>query len=342
MKLKRSLASNLLLVMVSLVVGAVAMEAAAQVYAAQIARMGKLFAPHAEYGWLPLAGLDLVRRNSDGGMWHVVTDQEGIRGPAAWQPGRDVHLLVLGDSFAFGEGVDLDERFDTLLQERFANLSVINLGVMGYGPDQELIRARRWTGDLRAGDIVLLLTYGNDFLDLARTTHSGRSKPWLERQGGVLIEHRPDIGLIERLRDRSYIFSLAARRFNTDLSGTFDARLEDSGALYRDWVLQETRPLLERGVRVVLAHHGDQVFELPFDVAAMFAEVCPALTGCLALDPASALRPRDEIFFNDGHWEAGGHRLAAEQIGDWLLTLDPIGPRLEPEEGAANIARSEP
>jgi hypothetical protein len=74
----------------------------------------------------------------------------------------------------------------------------------------------------------------------------------------------------------------------------------------------------------------------------MFAEVCPALTGCLALDPASALRPRDEIFLNDGHWAAGGHRLAAARIGDWLLTLDPIGPRLEPEAGAANIARSDP
>jgi hypothetical protein len=251
-------------------------------------------------------------------------------------------MLVLGDSFAFGEGVDLEDRFDTLLQRRFAGLSAVNLGVMGYGPDQQLARARGWLANLRAGDILLMLTYSNDFFDLASTTHSGRSKRWLERQGGALIEHRPEIGLIERLRDRSYIFSVVARRLNVDLSGAFAARLADSGELYRDWVLQETRPLLERGVHVVLVHHGAEVFDLPFDVAEVFAQVCPALSGCLDLDPATAARPRQEIFLNDGHWAAGGHRLAAERIGDYLLSLDAIGPRLEQRDPAPGVARREP
>ena len=219
--------------------------------------MGKLFTPHVELGWVPLPNLDLERRNANGATWHVVTDQDGLRGPAQWQPERAVRMLLLGDSFAFGEGVDLEDRFDMLLQRRFAGLSVVNLGVMGYGPDQQLARARGWLANLRAGDILLMLTYSNDFFDLASTTHSGRSKRWLERQGGALIEHRPEIGLIERLRDRSYIFSVVARRLNVDLSGAFAARLADSGELYRDWVLQETRPLLERGVHVVLVHHGD-------------------------------------------------------------------------------------
>jgi hypothetical protein len=342
MRPKGALVANLLLVLLSLIVGAAALEGAAQYYAAHIAMQGKLFAPDEELGWLPLPDLDLVRRNADGEPWRVITDRAGIRGPASWAPGRDLHMLVLGDSFAFGEGVDLDERFDTLLQNRFANLSVVDLGVMGYGPDQELIRARHWTDQLRTGDIVLILTYSNDFFDLASTTHSGRSKPWLERRGGALIEHRPDIGLLERLRDRSYIFSVVARRLNIDLSGTFEERLKHGGELYRDWLLQETRPLLERGVHVVLVHHGDQVFEMPFDVPAVFGAVCPALTGCLALDPATAARPRQEIFLHDGHWAPGGHRLAAERIGDWLLTLDAIGPRLEPQDGPSSIARSDP
>jgi hypothetical protein len=341
MRLKGSLLANLLLVLASLIIGAAALEGAAQLYAAHIAMQGKLFAPDLELGWKPLPDLDLVRRNADREPWHVVTDRDGIRGPASWAPERALHMLVLGDSFAFGEGVDLDERFDTLLQDRFTNLGVVNLGVMGYGPDQQLIRARGWTDRLRAGDVVLILTYGNDFFDLAGTTHSGRSKPWLERRAGELIEHRPGIGLIERLRDRSYIFSLAARRLNSR-SGALEARLQHAGTLYRDWLLQETRPLLERGVHVVVVHHGDRVFELPFDVAQMFAEVCPALTGCLPLDPATATRPRAEIFLNDGHWAAGGHRFAATQIGDWLLTLDAIGPRLDRADSPANVARNEP
>jgi len=71
-------------------------------------------------------------------------------------------VLVLGDSFAFGEGVALERRFDRLVQAKHPSWSAVNLGVMGYGTDQQLIAARRRTGELQSGDAIVLLTYRNN------------------------------------------------------------------------------------------------------------------------------------------------------------------------------------
>jgi hypothetical protein len=317
---------NAFLVVLSLAIGLAALEAGGRLFATAIAKQGKLFRPDLALGWTPLPDLDLVRNNANGDPWHIVTDAAGIRGPSAWPDDR-TRLLVLGDSFAFGEGVDLAERFDTLVQERLPSLAVVNLGVMGYGPDQQLIRARHWKPTLRPGDVLLLLTYGNDFYDLARASHAGRSKPWLQEIDGRLIEQAPTIDLVDLLRDRSYVFTLLARSLaRLGHSEPIGARLEHVGELYRKWVLQEVEDLIARGVRVVIAHHGDRVFELGFDVDAMFAATCPAVSGCLALDEALARHPRDEVFLKDGHWAAGGHRIAAEQIAAYLRTLPGVAP----------------
>jgi hypothetical protein len=315
-----------LLVVLSLAVGLVALEAAGRVVVATITKTGKLFRLDRQLGWALLADLDVIRKNADGDLWHIATDRAGVRGPSVWPDDDRPRLLILGDSFAFGEGVDLADRFDTLIQEQIPNLAVINLGVMGYGPDQQLIRARPWKSGLRRGDVLLLLTYGNDYYDLARTRHGGRSKPWIEDAGDRLIVHEPAIDVLDDLRDRSYIFTLLTRSMaRLGQSEHTQERLGRVHELYRKWVVQEVEDLVARGVLVVIAHHGDAVFELPFDVDAMFASVCPAVSGCLALDDPLADHSRDEVFLADGHWAPGGHRIAAEQIATYLQVLLAAG-----------------
>jgi hypothetical protein len=322
----RHAALNALLVVLSLAVGLVALEAGGRAVATVIAKQGKLFRPDAQLGWTPLPNLDLVRRNANGESWHITTDAAGVRGPSAWGDADHTRLLVLGDSFAFGEGVDLADRFDTLVQERIPRLAVVNLGVMGHGPDQQLIRARPWKSTLRRGDAVLLLTYGNDFYDLAQTRHGGRSKPWVQEVRGHLLEHQPAIDAFDMLRDRSYVFTLLTRSAaRLGRSERTETRLETVGELYRKWVWQETADLLARGVLVIIVHHGDTAFELPFEVAEVFARSCPGVSGCLALDDALASRPRDEVFLKDGHWAARGHRIAAREIAAYLQTLPGFG-----------------
>lgn len=320
----RNLGLNLVLLIASLTVGALGLELAARLYVGAIANKDRLFTSDPEVGWVPLANIDLERRNVDGELWRIVTDANGVRGPATWPGDAATRLLVLGDSFAFGEGVDLEERFDTILRRRFPDLAVVNLGVMGYGPDQQLIRARRWVGKLRAGDVVLLLTYlGNDFHDLARVRHAGRPKPWLELRGDRLIEHPPATGWLATLRERSYVLARIMRSIALlqSPSERTDRRLAEAGRLYRRLIVQELAPLIRRGVRVVIARHGAGVIDLPFDVTATFAELCPQMTACIDLDPALAAHPRDQVFLSDGHWAPGGHRIAAEALAAHLASL---------------------
>lgn len=340
----RHVAINALMVIGSLAIGIFALEAAGRVVAATVIKTGKLFRPHAELGWTPLPDLDLVRKNANGDLWHVATDGNGIRGPSSWPDDARTRLLVLGDSFAFGEGVDLEDRFDTIIRAQIPELAVVNLGVMGYGPDQALIRARPWVPRLRRGDALLLLTYwGNDFHDLARTRHGGRSKPWLEKVDGRLLEHGPAIDVVDILRDRSYVAALLTRSVTRlGQSEATERRLETVGELYQHWVLQEVEALVARGVVVVIVHHGEGVRGLPFDVDAVFANTCPAISGCLALDRALGKLRRDRVFLDDGHWSAGGHRIAGREIAAYLRDLPGFGIRQhQPDEPAPIVGAGE-
>jgi len=318
---RRHYVGNTLLVLIALVIGALLAEGAAQFYAYKVVKLGKLFRPDSDLGWALLPNLDLIRNNHDGEPWHTRTDEQGLRGPSTWSETASKRMLVLGDSFAFGEGVDIDERFDSLIAERFPDLSIVNLGVMGYGTDQQAIKLRAWEDDLRPGDLVLVLTYSNDFFDVASTTHSGRSKPWFSIEDGSLVEHDPSIGILEHIRDRSYLLARLTSKINVNDETRYQARLDKAGELYERIVADEIARLTEKGVDVLIVHHGDDVFDLPFDVDAVFERTCKHVTSCLALDPFTDPLPEEEVFLSDGHWAEGGHKVAAEQISDHLAAF---------------------
>ncbi len=80
---------------------------------------------------------------------------------------RGVHrVLVLGDSFAFGVGLPIGERFSDLLNQSMGkDVEVINAGVPGWGTDQEMLfyesRLRRLHPDV----VVLTFLFQNDVVN---------------------------------------------------------------------------------------------------------------------------------------------------------------------------------
>jgi hypothetical protein len=52
---------------------------------------------------------------------------------------QKVRILILGDSFTFGDEVSDNETYSSYLQAMLPNAEVINMGVHGYGHDQMLI-----------------------------------------------------------------------------------------------------------------------------------------------------------------------------------------------------------
>jgi LysM repeat protein len=95
-------------------------------------------------------------------------------------------ILVIGDSFAWGYGVEETERFSQLL-ETSLGVEVINAGVSGYSTDQELLWLRT-EGIKYDFDLVILGFTGNDIDDNNRQLVSSiYYKPQFASDDGQLI-----------------------------------------------------------------------------------------------------------------------------------------------------------
>lgn len=151
----------------------------------------------------------------------VTANSRGIRGSDEHAPGKRAgvsRIVVVGDSFTFGEGVHDQDTFPSRLQARLGpGFEVINLGVHGYGHDQMLIRLRE-EGLRYAPDLVILGYYADD---VARNALSFRdyAKPrFALRDGGLVLTGSPVPApagalALEALRPRvPELFAMAWRR----------------------------------------------------------------------------------------------------------------------------------
>jgi hypothetical protein len=99
---------------------------------------------------------------------------------------------------SFGEGIDIKDRFDVKMLSSLPGASVVNIGTMGYGTDQEYVAFRNWRHHLlESGDTVLIVLNQSDYFDVLRRRSVGRAKPYFEK-----VLRPPPIGLwgtLERL-----------------------------------------------------------------------------------------------------------------------------------------------
>jgi hypothetical protein len=319
--MKRKILSTIT-ILVFTTIALISMEVLSQMYVYIIAKRGKLFKPDLVVGWKNLPNLNLVRLNSNGEEWRVRTDKNGIRGSSVWKNENNVRVLILGDSFAFGEGISINARFDSVIKKKMLSLAIINMGVMGYGTDQQLIGARQFLYNQRNNDIMIILTFYNDFYDILRKTFVGRAKPWFElsnREG--LIEHSPAVTWITVLRDKSYILALLMTLFEDHPKFTKND-LKYAAQLYEAIIRNELTSVLQKSVRVIIAFHGlnyvddsehKEILELSIQ------RVC-SIKGieCLYLDNHLMTKNDGQNFLKDGHWNKEGHAIVAELLIDLL------------------------
>lgn len=131
--------------------------------------------------YYPLAEAGLFSRDRDDGVRYRLTpgfemelrdnlyriNSLGFRGPEpdSWAHPETRRVLLLGDSYAFGLGVDqeatLAAQLETRIEKSCRSAAVLNLGVPGYHTGQELALAEGIGFDLEP-DLVVLLFYAND------------------------------------------------------------------------------------------------------------------------------------------------------------------------------------
>jgi hypothetical protein len=91
---------------------------------------------------------------------YINSNSEGIRGTKNNFSGKKV--LFFGDSFCFGEGVDDNQTIPEFFEKDFKGVSSINLGVHGYGIDQQYMYLKDTISKYKPGLTCFIIT-DNDF-----------------------------------------------------------------------------------------------------------------------------------------------------------------------------------
>jgi hypothetical protein len=260
----------------------------------------------------------------------VNSNSNGLRGRAevayAKPPGI-TRIVVLGDSFTFGEEVSDDETYAHALQELVPNSEVLNLGIHGYGHDQMLLYLQE-EGIKYHPDIVLLGFMPDDmernilsFRDYAKPRFAmtdGR----LELASGPVP--RPEEALAQEAWRSKFLDLLTMARSRYDWrSGRTSALTKELTAA----ILDEMKATIEKaGARPAFAYlpvYG----EIPRTDDGLTARERSFFAYCkerniasLYIQPAFRAKAREGVKFKiTGHWGPLEHLTAAEGLRSALI-----------------------
>lgn len=138
----------------------------------------KYMVPDPELGWTLGHGVGLS--DTDG---RYSTNAQGLRAAsdrvyAPSPPEGKVRVLCVGDSFTHGDGVLLEDTWESKLEAKDSRLEVLNMGTPGYGTDQAFLRWRKEGQAFQSHAVVLGIWPEN----LCRNLNEIRF--WLSPQSG--------------------------------------------------------------------------------------------------------------------------------------------------------------
>ena len=280
------------------------------------------------FGWRPRADYsgDGVRTNSMG----IRADREfAVDHPS----GDTTRIVVIGDSYTWGERVANGEPYADRLAELLPDAEVINLGVHGYGTDQQFLYLRDF-GLRFEPDLVIL---GFFDLDIDRNILAFRdyAKPRFEidEKGALALTNVPvpspgEILSRKQKLPRSYLVELARKAFNTHIGRTvfFERQERCKRRLTRAILDQTRRETKNAGAELLLVFIPWSIDEQLRSVEGLLADWAGTSgTPFLNLRENFEALPREKTdrLYGDpgegGHWTPLGHRAAAEAIASMIL-----------------------
>lgn len=152
---------------------------------------------HPDFGHLYVANqYTRVRYGRD--AYFLETDKMGFRNSSD-RPNGKFKLLILGDSYAAGDGVSNEARFSDVIQQEL-DIEVINLAVNGFGLDQQILVYESFKNEIEH-DAVLMAPHMDDWYRNLKKNRVGKNragesiaipKPYFELKDGQLkINNQP-------------------------------------------------------------------------------------------------------------------------------------------------------
>jgi lysophospholipase L1-like esterase len=283
------------------------------------------------------------------------TDEWGFRNESPWPDQADI--VVLGDSMAFGYGVSREDGWVARLQEMSSDEAIVNLGLIGTSPEQNLRIFKRFGVGLEPKLVLFTLFPGNDLFD------TGNFRRWLAAGKPVSFsewrtEGEPSIrGFVGNFLESSYLMLFlreARKAANAPFSGhtltlahgekitlapsTYAGNEELARPDHPDFiramqVIEEAENMsadLGAEFVVLLVPTKERVYlplvgeTVPDPVDAFAVELKRRGTPHLDLtDPLqSAAKEGEKVYFEiDGHPNAKGYQLIAEAVNRYLAGL---------------------
>jgi hypothetical protein len=137
-----------------------------------------------ELGWFPIA--NSKKTFAGGRRIQVEHNGRGFR-DVEHVVGTRPRMIFLGDSFIWGYDVEQPERVTEKLRAKVTDWSIYNLGVSGYGTDQEYLLLRRQYEFYRPQIVFLVFCRDNDDDDnSSNVRYGGYYKPYFTVDGAGL------------------------------------------------------------------------------------------------------------------------------------------------------------
>jgi hypothetical protein len=127
-----------------------------------------------QLGWKPRPNLDTYYLAADDDVFRIVTDREGWPGVTTIE---ESEVIVIGDSFAFGYGIDTNRSFASLM----GDVSVKAVAAPGYSM-VHCVRLMEQLGERLRGKLIIWFTFlENDLQDNIAPEMSGYRAPFVRR-----------------------------------------------------------------------------------------------------------------------------------------------------------------
>jgi hypothetical protein len=349
-----SLLKNLLLVLVSLLVVIASLEVALRLYAGYDVRVhrqpqagaGKnrcdpVFVHDNVLGWRLVENCTVVQEERRGHEYAVTThtNNHGFRDNKDYRYAKREQVkrvVLIGDSFSFGNGVEEPGRASNLLEVLFGGaIEVYNLAISNYGLDQAFLMLGE-RGFAYQPDLVLVGFSDPMFERLSRgVTASGWSKPFLKILDGELqLNLQPDEAILapKSLLERSYLWELIKMRVSA-LPPNRAAR-DAIGAELTEKILAEIAVASKsHGAQlVVFSINPKYILDRPSDGPPALNRLIDKLAkryGFYFLDLYPSFRGADYARFFypiDGHYNLEGHMHVAQELCLGLRSLGLLAP----------------
>ena len=281
----------------------------------------------------------------------VATNRMGFRDDDRSLDNPDI--LFLGDSFAFGWGVEKDQSVEGCF-ENATRLKVLNLAFPGYGTNQEILTLFDVAERLNLrGKTAVFWFYINDPYD-NRGTGFDDAPRTLFRQGKVSFTPPTPTGFADHLTavNAEMNHGLARRSLVADQLARAFEKLRERVLGPRSCIPRcvpaepeasaDVHEMLERTIELLTSFARERSLKVAFvfvpaighpDLDQAYRKLAAVLSRQRV--PLLDLRPmltEQDYYPIDGHWTASGHRKAAASAARWLteLGLLPAPPAAAP------------